>query len=118
MIAVPGADDGMAGVEVCIGRSALAGIGQGVGQLRHVLGVLVVVAQVQLDALGAFLLGIADGRHGIVDGRLKGLPHAVGQNHVDVEVDDLLFLFGGNRSCGVVVIAFAGGEGNYADDDV
>ena len=118
MVAVPGADDGMAGVEVRIGGVTLAGVHQGVGQLRHVLSVLVVVTQVQLDALGTFLLGIADGRHGIVDGWLKGLPHAVRQNHVDVQVYYLLLLFRNHRCRVVVVIAFAGGEGNYADDDV
>ena len=113
MIAVPGTDNGMAGVEVRIGGSPLTGVGQGVGQLRHVLGVLVVVTQVQLDALGTFLLGIADGRHGIVDGWLKGLPHAARQNHVDIQVDHLLLWFRSRWCRGVVVIAFTGGEGNH-----
>ena len=109
MVAVVGAYDSVAGVGLHVGGIALAGVGQGVGQLGQVGVVLVVVAQVQLHALGAFLLCLVDVAHGIVDGGLKTPHHAARQDDINIDGHHLLGGLGLGRLR--VVIALAGNKG-------
>ena len=84
VVAVIRADDGVAGVGLHVGRFALAGMGEGIGQLVEVGGVLVVVAQVQPHLLRVLLLRRGYVEQGLVDGGLQLCRDGGRQNDVDV----------------------------------